>query len=178
MRKAIAILLIALAATGCVTQRRCNMKFPPSVVERVDSIFIDREVVRDTTVYVTLPKDTITKTDTVVVIKGVAFSSIIETIGNYSRAVAQVKNSKLTQTLYEGIADSLAIRLEGVIRERDRYKELSKQRSETRIEYKNTKFAKFTTYFFWIVMGIIAMLVLVVRVRITKNIEINKREEE
>ena len=113
-----------------------------------------------------------------VVIKGVAFSSIIETIGNYSRAVAQVKNSKLTQTLYEGIADSLAIRLEGVIRERDRYKELSKQRSETRIEYKNTKFAKFTTYFFWIVMGIIAMLVLVVRVRITKNIEINKREEE
>ena len=56
MRKAIAILLIALAATGCVTQRRCNMKFPPSVVERVDSIFIDREVVRDTTVYVTLPR--------------------------------------------------------------------------------------------------------------------------
>ena len=177
MRRIALLLALSIAATGCVTQKRCNMKFPPSIVERVDSVVVEKEVVRDTTVYVTLPKDTITKTDTVVVVKGVAFSSIIETIGNYSRAVAQVKNSKLTQTLYEGIADSLAIRLEGVIRERDMYKELSKHRSETRIEYKNTKFAKFTTYFFWIVVGIIAMLVLVVRVRITKNIEVNKMEE-
>ena len=178
MRRIALLLALSIAATGCVTQKRCNMKFPPSIVERVDSIFIDREVVRDTTVYVTLPKDTITKTDTVVVVKGVAFSSIIETIGTYSRAVAQVKNSKLTQTLYEGIADSLAIRLEGVIRERDRYKALSKQRSETRVEYKNTKFAKFTTYFFWIVVGIIAMLVLVFRVRVVKHIDVNKSEEE
>ena len=65
-----------------------------------------------------------------------------------------------------------------MIRERDRYKELSTQRSETRIEYKNTQFAKFTTYFFWIVVGIIAMLVLVFRVRVIKHIDTNKREEE
>ena len=177
MRRIALLLALSIAATGCVTQKRCNMKFPPSIVERVDSVVVEKEVVRDTTVYIYLPQDTIVKHDTVVVTKQGANSKPVVTEGRWSKAVAQVVNGLLTQTLYEGTADSMAITLNGAIRERDYYKELSSYKEETRIEYQNTKFAKFTTYFFWIVVGIIAMLVLVFRVRVIKHIDINKMEE-
>ena len=172
MRRIALLLALSIAATGCVTQKRCNMKFPPSIVERVDSVVVEKEVVRDTTVYIYLPQDTIIKHDTVVVTKQGANSKPVVTEGRWSKAVAQVVNGLLTQTLYEGTADSIAITLNGVIRERDYYKELSSYREETRIEYQNTKFANFTIWFFWAFVAVVIVLLLVFRVRIEKHITV------
>jgi hypothetical protein len=53
--KKIALIFVIVALSGCVTQRRCNIKFPPVN----DTIRIehtrDSIVIRDTTIYISVP---------------------------------------------------------------------------------------------------------------------------
>ena len=54
-------LVVLLSGTSCVTQRKCLKRFPPSVeVIKKDSIvYKEKVVIRDTTIFIKLPADTI-----------------------------------------------------------------------------------------------------------------------
>ena len=63
LKLTVTVLTLGLFFTSCATQRRCLEKYPPvTTIQIKDSI-----AYRDTTVYVPLPADTITK-DTVIVL--------------------------------------------------------------------------------------------------------------
>jgi len=47
----IPVLLLLIATSSCVTEKRCNLKFPPSVDSVVKETIVVKEVARDTVVY-------------------------------------------------------------------------------------------------------------------------------
>lgn len=57
----IAVVMLCIL-TGCATQKRCNQLYPPQTIEKVkDSVCIQKEVIlKDTTIYRSLPPDTVT----------------------------------------------------------------------------------------------------------------------
>lgn len=88
-------LLISLNLVSCVTQRACYEKFPP----KVDTLYQQITLYRDTTLTMTLPPDTVTDSLRIPVV--VPFSSerlITET--DYARAEAWVVNNILYQKLF------------------------------------------------------------------------------
>jgi hypothetical protein len=65
MKNIVLTLFMVILMAGCVTQKRCNLKFPPStetitIVKEHDSI-----VYKDTTVFIKLPREY--KTDSVII---------------------------------------------------------------------------------------------------------------
>lgn len=54
------ILMLAVLLSSCATQKRCAQKFPPEVSIITETIVKDSIVVRDTTLYVNVPGDTVT----------------------------------------------------------------------------------------------------------------------
>lgn len=154
------ILFIAaiLIMASCVTEKKCNSKFPPKIIVKDSIVYKDRLVVRDTTLYVTLPKDTITNYDTIYVKDGQALIlKPLELIGAYSDAFAWISNNKLYGKLIEGKGDSLAFTLKGAIQERDVWKEKYQNKEVTRTIKENTKFAGFTIAFFWSILALIIL---------------------
>ena len=57
------VIAIALVAASCVTQKKCNEKFPPTTVTE----YLERVVVRDTLLPGVLVRDTILLNDTLVI---------------------------------------------------------------------------------------------------------------
>jgi hypothetical protein len=108
-------LLALLALSGCVTQQRCERKFPPEIV-RTDSVITKTQTIyRDTTIFVTLTPDTVFDTVHVFVRDGIANSraSIHET--NLAWSKAQVVDGVLIHELR--MKDSvLAFMIENAIR--------------------------------------------------------------
>ena len=153
------ILFSAIIMSGCITQKRCNSKFPPITIEKEiikhDSIF-SQIIVRDTIIDTIIGHDTIYMAgDTVEIFKGLANSKPVTIKGEYADATAQVINSKLIVKLEER-AKVLNIKLQGALKELTLYKtyyEISKQKE---VITKEVKVGKFYIYYFWIT---IAMLI-------------------
>lgn len=153
------VLLSAVIMSGCITQKKCNEKYPPVITEKEvyihDTVSI-KETVRDTTFIIKAGKDSIIyKSDTVKIKDGMVNSKPVVTEGKYATATGQVINSKLTVKLEERSYD-LEIKLKGALRDKEIYKtyyEISKERQAIT---KEVKVGKFYIYFFWI---IIAMLI-------------------
>ncbi len=53
--KIIVILLLAILSFSCVTQKRCNVKFPPETKTEIK--IIEKKEIRDTTIFVPVPGD-------------------------------------------------------------------------------------------------------------------------
>jgi len=154
----IVVLFSAVVMSGCITQQKCNSKFPPQIIEKEvikhDSIF-SQIIVRDTIFDTIIGHDTIYLAgDTVLVFKGLANSKPITIKGEYADATAQVVNSKLTVKLEER-AKLLRIKLDGALKEITLYKtyyELSKQKEAI---VTKVKVGKFYIYYFWISMAML-----------------------
>lgn len=115
------LIVAALLLTGCVTQKRCEKKFPPSEFSRVDSVYIYRDVVKwkDTVIYKDLPP--------VIIEKYVPIKDTLKLTGNYSEALSWVVGGNILGSLKEG---KNPVKIEYKIKEVEVVKEVEK------IEYK------------------------------------------
>jgi hypothetical protein len=112
----IGLVFVALLMSGCVTQKRCEQKFPPQIIT-IDSVITKTETIyRDTTIFIELPGDTIRDTVEVTVKEGIANSrpSIHET--DLAWSMAQVVNGFLQHELIQKDS-TLARVIENAIRE-------------------------------------------------------------
>ncbi|MFA7361999.1 MAG: hypothetical protein WC139_13285 [Candidatus Kapaibacterium sp.] len=99
MKNKLIIIAIAIFFSSCVTQRKCQIKFPPQVTTIIkDSI---REVIklRDTTIYVKLPADTVTISDTIYVKDGVTVFKEIKAETILATARVWIGQNRLNLTL-------------------------------------------------------------------------------
>lgn len=112
----IGLVFFALLMSSCVTQKRCEQKFPQQIIT-IDSVITKTETIyRDTTIFIELPGDTIRDTITVEVINGISNSrpSIHET--DLAWSMAQVVNGFLRHELIQKDS-TLARVIENAIRE-------------------------------------------------------------
>jgi hypothetical protein len=101
MKQLILFLIAAFTLSSCVTQRACDRKFPP---QQTTTIIRDSIVIyRDTTIYITLPREVVTLTDTVVVYirEGFPESDRSELHGTFAWTWAQVKKGRLLHELHQ-----------------------------------------------------------------------------
>jgi len=122
MRRLAIILTTLILFFGCVTQKRCNQKFPPvsetiykdSIIEREITVYVD------TIIYVELPAREIIKEVKVPV--PITFKSdTVFAVGDYSSAKAWIVKRELKLKLNEGA--KIKIDLEKAIRETTYWKE-------------------------------------------------------
>ncbi len=101
MKPLILFTIAILTLSSCVTQRACNGRFPP--VEREITIRETVTIYRDTTVYIHLPAEVVTLTDTVTVYirEGLPESERSELHGTYAWTWAQVKRGRLLHELHQ-----------------------------------------------------------------------------
>ena len=124
MNKILIFVVLVFLFSSCATQKKCNKKFPAQVVWQKDSI-IEKEIIilRDTTIYVNLPKDTVKLTETIYVKNGVVnMAEKIVEVGIVS-ASAKIVNNNLR--VLGWLNDSgVFVTLKDAITERDKYKEI------------------------------------------------------
>lgn len=98
------LLVLLILLSGCVTERRCNQKFPPNETIK-DSTVITHEIVKHDTLirtYVEIPKLNI-KDSTVIIYQNGTFKvAKIVLKGRYSEASAWIEGSRLKGELSEG----------------------------------------------------------------------------
>lgn len=96
MSRLLIVATLLLILSGCVTQKRCNKKYPPSESTRIDSIYIEREIVKwkDTIIYQQLPP--------IVVERYVSINDTLKLTGSYSEAFAWVSDGNILGKLNEG----------------------------------------------------------------------------
>ena len=151
--------LILLIGTSCVTQKRCNSKFPPIT----NTIIKDSLVYRDSIIYkpilvkVWIPGDTVRETTTVYVNKGIVNSFPIVAESDFARAVAQVQNSKLTLDLYQKDT-TFTVREDSLIKEAYYWREMYNSKEVTKIVEKKV----IPKFYIW--MTVIAGILLVYHV--------------
>ncbi len=117
MKNLILLLALILLASSCVTQKRCNRKFPPTVTTITNTI--TETILRDTIVYVTLPADTVFSPGDTVYIDietGLATSKKSELETEYAKSWAQVVNGILLHELIQKDAE-VEQRIKDAIRE-------------------------------------------------------------
>jgi len=102
MIKLLPIILILLIS-GCVTQRRCDRKFPAqsSVTVKDSIIRTTNTVYRDTTVYVYIKGETKYSTDTVYIKNGMAYSRKDHLMTSFADSWAWVQNGRLYHELIQ-----------------------------------------------------------------------------
>ena len=55
MKNLLLFILLGLISFGCVTQKKCNAKFPPRIEHRDSVVYKDTIIYRDTTIFLTVP---------------------------------------------------------------------------------------------------------------------------
>jgi len=164
MRKYILVILavVALFATSCVTQKKCNNKFPPQTI----TITKDSIVTKDSVVYkplevlVYIKGDTITKHDTVYVDKktGLVNSKPIYVETEFAKAKAQVINSKLNLELIQKDS-TFKVKTDSLLKEIYHWKEKYNSVVSNRVVTKEIKVGKFYVWSFY--LTILALLGLI-----------------
>mgnify|MGYP001045473195 CR=1 FL=1 len=99
--KHIAPILILLTITSCVTQRRCNDKFPPqvTVIDSTTTRIVTEY--RDTTVYVQLPGDTAYQSITIRDSAGQIVSGRSELRTSLAYSAAWINSGRLQHVLQQ-----------------------------------------------------------------------------
>lgn len=95
------MMLVLITLSSCITQRKCFNKFPPpppSIEKVVETV----TVFKDTTVYVSIPADTIYQTDTVFINKdGLVNYPLARIDVEYAWSTIQIKNNRVFHYLYQ-----------------------------------------------------------------------------
>lgn len=159
MRKYIIMLLavIALFATSCVTQQKCNTKFPP----QTNTITKDSVVYKDSIVYkpikvpVYIKGDIVTKYDTIYKdnVTGLVNSKPVYAETAFAKAIAQVTNSKLKLQLIQKDS-TFNVTLDSLTKEVYHWKNSYNSVVTNTVTTKEVKVGKFYIWFFWILLGI------------------------
>ena len=161
MKKYLILLAAITMLSGCVTQRRCNDKYPPvQSVNVKDSVVIREEIrYRDSTIYMVFPiPKTVVRDSVVIVYKDGKYpQGKLYLNGKFSKAVVWIQNNMLRGELTE----SGWIPLQVKVIMQDKYiKELRSNKSDSVkvvAEYKTRKIVK---VFAWIGAGFTFLLLL------------------
>lgn len=159
--KYLSILIVLIMLSGCVTQRRCNDKFPPVQSDtQQDSVNIrDSVVPRYVNMKIPVPVPFLRIKDSVAIRyeNAQAASDRLILKGSFSEAIVQVKNGKLSGELTE--SGVMTLRVQNVMYDHY-YKEYRSKKSErvnVVTEYKTRKIVK---VFAWIGAGFTFLLLL------------------
>lgn len=156
-------LIILLGLSSCITQKRCNQKFPPTVtVVTNDSIvYRDSIVEKIVEVPIIIKGDTVTKTETVYVDgnTGLVNSKPVHAETEFAEATAQVKDGDLNLTLIQ--KDTL-FKVQAKAKESYYWKEkyLTEKTNSVIREVEDKKIPKFYTIMSYI--GVISVTILIV----------------
>lgn len=165
MRTIIAILIMASAAAGCATQKRCLEKWPPEITP-IDTVTVTQ--VRDTTIYrentitIRIPGDTVR--DTVEIIPRPEPTYTTDTVKSetqLARAKAWIEirdDRPFIHLQLEQKQTDLQVRLDSAIQQRDRYRQELTTIRQTYTEpvFEPTPWYRFTSVAFWIFGAIVA----------------------
>ena len=166
MRTFVIIAAMLVLLTGCTTQEKCLRMFPPQVHEVIKTEVITNTVVKDTTIYVTLPPEVVVNTDTVYVDAATGLINSKESYIATSLAwsTAQIVNSRLLHSLTQ-IDTTIEFRLQDAIRETERLeKELREKVTTIEVPRRLTWWQRtmiISGYLFWggvlLVIGFIGL---------------------
>jgi len=147
MKKAILFAILALSI-GCVTSKRCFDKFPPEVINTVDTIHVI--TYRDTIIEKYLPGDTVYAGEKIIVINDtvVRVWRPVEAETELAQAKAWIENDRMKLRLIQ--KDSvLQFKLDSVIRvSSDTIKIVNTEIHEVYIKKPITKYVSF-----WVIIG-------------------------
>jgi len=95
MKNLIIIFIVFLTAGSCITERKCERRFPQEIIKKDCVVY--KDLIREITIHDTLyiQGDTVYTNDTVYMINGLMFSDPVFAVSDYANAKAQVINSKL-----------------------------------------------------------------------------------
>lgn len=165
MQNVLKYYLILLLATGCATQKRCFERFPVDTVTTV--IVRDSLVIRDTTLYIHIPGDTVRVQDTIKIPcpppppSYIPDTVIAET--KYARALAWLDFPRISLTLIQKPIN-LEWRLDSVIRKeyywREMYELAVKEKKVIPPLYRVS---------FWLLTGIILTFFLLILVAVIRR---------
>jgi len=101
MKKLILLIVIAATFTGCITEKRCNSKFPPEVmIIRRDSIFRETKTIyNDTVIYVQVPGEIQYSNDTLYIVGDQIYFKPSYLKTSFAESRAYVQNNRLQHTL-------------------------------------------------------------------------------
>lgn len=123
MKKLIYIAAAFFFLSGCVTEKKCNRKYPPQVHESDSVVFKEKLVpvfIHDT---VFIAADTVFKKVPVFINKGVIYSKPVFAYTEYAHARAQVVNSNLNLNLFQNdTAIARLLKNNVTIKEKEVYK--------------------------------------------------------
>ncbi len=99
--KYLVIILSILLLSGCNAKRWCSKRFPPETKTEIK--IVEKEVIRDTTVYVYLQADTVFQKDTITVYETPdGYQTTLSMLDlEYSYSTAQVINGRLDHKLFQ-----------------------------------------------------------------------------
>ena len=120
MKTLILILIASLTLSGCITENKCNRRFPPIVNEIIKTEIKIETRYRDTIIYKELPPEIVTQTDTVIISSDGKINtreSYISTSLAFS--TAQIINNRLHHALTQRDT-TIEFRLQDAIKEIDR----------------------------------------------------------
>lgn len=142
--KTLIIIALAITLTGCITEKKCQKKYPP----RVDSTIISKHEIkwRDTVIYKELPP--------LIIERYIDVKDTLRLTGTYSKATSWVVGGKLHGSLKEG---------EKPVKIEYKIKEVEDKKTKVVREIERVKFVpKFTQWLAWV--GIIALIVIIIKV--------------
>ena len=163
-----AVILCLISFASCVTQKACERKYPATG----QTVIKDSVVVQFATTY----RDTVIKTfvtvpDTVyydsVVVTSYPFGYIpkVYAKGRWSEATAWLQTDRLHLRLKEGGGDSVSVRLNKAIIERQVYRELWHKAATKSVSY--VKYTpKYTKFFSWFGAACLLLMILYVILKI------------
>ncbi len=117
MKNILIILIGLITFTGCVTEKRCNSKFPPeTMIIRKDSIIREKETIyRDTTIYIHIPGEVQNYNDTIYIKAGQIYFKPSHLRTSFAESRAWVENGRFKHTLTQNDT-TLSLRLKNAIR--------------------------------------------------------------
>lgn len=150
MRLIIFILLV-FTASSCSMQKWCAERYPPQVITETK---VETEVKwRDTTIYVTLPADTVIQEKEVIVYKTPEGyqTDVSELTTQFAYSAAQVINGRLTHELHQKEAE-LEQTIKNAIKEQSTH--TVKERVEVYEVIVNNFWTRLYRWFFWITLAL------------------------
>jgi hypothetical protein len=162
MRKlAVLSLLLALILLGgqSCSKKYCAAKYPPETITKEVIKEVEKVVVKDTTITITLPADTLTFSDTIYVDKKcqVKISPVVRE-NERVKVTAYILNNRL---FIEVVNKPMAyeITLKKALTERNYWKELAESKIETIKVNEKTRFDRFARQYFWVTSILIFILI-------------------
>ena len=105
MKYLLLMLIISIGFTSCITEQKCDRRYPPKIIVKDSIVYNYNTLYKDTTITLYLPGDTVYQDSIVYVIKdkltGLINSDSVIVSTEFATAIAWVEGSILKQVLIQ-----------------------------------------------------------------------------